>query len=191
MGKKIYVIQGHPDSTSFSYELADAYVRGAGGEGDELKRVNLAELDFELSVPNPSGADMEPDLVKCQEDVLWAEHIVLVYPIWWGSMSALLKGFLDRVFIQGFAYSLRPDSQLWEKLLNGRSARAIMTMDGPVWHNHLMYGKPAEKMVQKSVLEFCGIHPVHLTNIGPVDEMTEHQKELWLQKMESAGSDRN
>jgi putative NADPH-quinone reductase len=191
MNSNIYVIQGHPKSESFCFELADAYTRGALEAGCELRNVNLADLDFELSVPDPAQAQPEPDLEKAREDILWADHIVFVYPVWWGSMPALLKGFLDRVLTPGYAFKMRNESVLWEKLLDGRSARMIVTMDGPVWHNHLMYGKPAERTMQKSVLEFCGISPVHITAVGPVDQMTDKQKDSWLQKVEELGGDGN
>jgi putative NADPH-quinone reductase len=191
MNTNIYVIQGHPHSKSLCFELADAYARGAVEAGCQLRNVNLADLKFELSVSDPAQAEIEPDLQKARQDLLWADHIVFVYPIWWGSMPALLKGFLDRVLTPGYAFKMKNDSVLWEKLLDGRSARMIITMDGPVWHNHLMYGKPAERTMQKSILEFCGITPVHITSLGPVDNMTDKQKESWLQKVEELGTDRN
>jgi len=189
MDKNIYVIQGHPDPESFCGELANAYMRGGAGNGYEFRSVNLTDLDFQLSVSNPEAASLEPDLEKAREDIQWADHLVLAYPIWWGSMPALLKGFLDRLLIPGFAYSLRDESQLWEKLLVGRSARIIVTMDGPVWHNHLMFGKPAERSMRKSILEFCGIQPVHVTSVGPVDQMTDQQRANWLQKVEESGAE--
>jgi len=191
MSRNILIIQGHPNRKSFCAELEAAYVQGAHTAECQIETLVLADLDFAVSVPSPETAELEPDMTRAQELLTWADHLVLFYPIWWGGMPALLKGFFDRVLQPGFAYRYRPDSQLWDKLLLGKSARVIVTMDGPIWHNHLTYGKPAERAIQKSVLEFCGIHPVHLTNLGPLSTATDTHRAEWIRKVEGLGQTRD
>ncbi len=118
-----------------------------------------------------------------QKKILWADHIVWIYPVWWGSVPALLKGFLDRVLIPGFAFKKREGSVWWDKFLTGRTSRIISTMDQPAWYFWLVYGEPSNRMMKRTVLEFCGIKPVEVTSIGPIRMSTEKFREKWLGKV--------
>jgi NAD(P)H dehydrogenase (quinone) len=100
--------------------------------------------------------------------IKWADHLVFVYPTWWGTMPALLKGFIDKVFLPGFGFKYRKDSVWWDKLLTGKSARLIVTMDTPPWYFRWVYGRPSHNAMKKSTLEFCGVKPVKIISIGPV-----------------------
>ncbi|MFN6944669.1 MAG: NAD(P)H-dependent oxidoreductase [Cytophagaceae bacterium] len=183
--KKILIIQGHPDKESFCHALAEVYCKGAQTEGAEVRILNTGELDFNpnLSYGYRQRTPLEPCLEKAQADVLWAEHIVIVYPVWWGMAPAVLKGFLDRVFLPGFAFQKRPNSLWWDKLLKGRTARIITTMDQPTWYYRLVYGRPSTKAIKKLTLEFCGIKPVKVTSIGPIRLSKERFREKWLEKV--------
>src|SRR5262245_38670050 len=90
MKKRILVILGQPDRKSFGAALAQAYVEGAREADIEIREIYLGEIEFN---PAPTGKiEMEPDLVQAQAAIKWAEHLVFVYPIWWGTIPALLKG---------------------------------------------------------------------------------------------------
>ncbi len=115
-----------------------------------------------------------------QEAIRWAEHLVFVYPIWWGTMPALLKGFLDRAFVPGFACCYYENSIGWERCLAGRSARLIVTMDAPPWYFHWVYGKPGYRAMEKTVLYFCGMKPVRGRCLGSVRHSSAGQRERWL-----------
>jgi NAD(P)H dehydrogenase (quinone) len=110
--KKVLIIMGHPNKDSFGNSLADVYERGAINANAEIRRINLADLSFDpiLHQGYKEIQTFEPDLQKAQQDILWAEHLVFVYPIWWGNLPALVKGFVDRVFLPGFAFKYRPNS---------------------------------------------------------------------------------
>src|SRR5690554_4128609 len=141
---KILVILGHPRQNSYCGALAKAYSRGALAAGAQVENLILTDLSFEASVlvTSPQHQYMEPDLVRARELILWADHLVFIFPTWWGSMPALLKGFLDRVFTPGFAFrELQPD--VFEKKLAPRSAQIITTMDTPIWVDRLINGAPA------------------------------------------------
>ena len=124
MTKRILVILGHPANKSFCGALADSYVKGAEAAGNEVRLISLGNLSFDPVLHNGYATiqELEPDLVTAQAAITWAQHIVFVYPIWWGAMPALLKGFIDRVFLPGFAFKYREGSQFWDRLLSGRSA---------------------------------------------------------------------
>ena len=145
--KKILIINGHPDKESLGHELALRYQEGAEKSVAEVKFVNLIDLDFTpvLKHGYHKRTELEPDLVQIQQDIKEADHLVFVYPTWWGTYPALLKGFIDRVFLPNFAFKYRDNSLLWDKLLTNKSARLIVTMDTPNWYYNLIYKKPGQE----------------------------------------------
>lgn len=185
MPKNIVVIFGHPDSRSFCKAIADTYIASAKASGHEVRFVPLGELSFDpvLRQGYRSEQTLEPDLVSVQDAIRWAQHVVLIYPIWWGAMPALLKGMIDRVFLPGFAFRYRKDSQFWDRLLAGRSAHVITTMDTPPWYYRLIYRMPGHHQIKKTILEFSGIKPVKVTSLGPVRYATSARREQWLRRV--------
>lgn len=189
MTKKTLIILGHPNKDSFCGALAASYRDGAVASGSEVREVFLADLRFDpvLHSAYESSQELEPDLVAAQESIKWADHIVWVYPIWWGTMPALLKGFLDRTFLPGFAFKYRENSRWWDKYLTGRSARMIVTMDAPPLYDSLMYFGGGRRTMKKAVLEFCGIKPVGVTAFGSVRASDEAKRAKWLASVRQLG----
>lgn len=166
MKKKILIIFGHPSLKSFNKEIADAYERGAK-RNHQVKTLYLAKLTFDpiLHASNDSAQPLEKDLQKAQRAISWADHLVFVYPIWWGAMPALLKGFIDRAFTTGFAYSYKTGKH--EKLLVGKTASLLLTSGGATFWYYLI-GRLMNLPVTVSVFRFCGIKPRHQKFIGSV-----------------------
>src|SRR6218665_2314714 len=189
MGRKITVILGHPDPASYCGALADAYVEAARQAGHEVRFFKLGEIAFDpvLHHGYRQIQPLEPGLVEVQQAITWAEHLVFVFPMWWGGLPAPLKGFFDRVFLSGFAFKYRKGSQLWDKLLKGRSARAFVTMDTPGWYYTLFYRRPLHLQLRKTILEFCGIKPVGITVFAPVRFADDQRRAKWLDKVRLAG----
>jgi putative NADPH-quinone reductase len=187
--KKILLIMGHPNKDSLGNALADAYQAGTEETGAEFKRLNLEDLDFDMNLHlgYKEIQELEPDLKKAQELIIWAEHLVFVYPTWWATMPALLKGFIDRTFLPGFAFKYKKDSPWWDKLLAGRSARIITTMDAPYFYYWLVYGNAGHKAMKKATLEFCGVKPVKITTFGSVKNSTPEKRGKWLAKVKDLG----
>lgn len=187
--KKILIINGHPDRESYCHALADAYKKGALASGAEVKEIVLADLQFDpiLHFGYRKRTELEPDLIEAWEKIKWAEHLVWVYPVWWGSVPALLKGFIDRVFLPGFGFKKRENSLLWDPLLKGRSARIISTLDQPVWFYWLVNRRPSHWAMKRLTLNFCGIKPVRCTTIGPIRLSTNTFRTRWLEKVERLG----
>lgn len=188
--KKTLLILGHPDNDSFCGALADEYQKGAEEAGVELERLNLSELSFDPVLKSGYRViqELEPDLKKAQELILWAEHIVFVYPTWWASMPALLKGFIDRVFLPGFAFKYLGDGPWWDKLLKGRSARIISTMDAPRIYFFFVYFNAGINAMKRATLYFCGIKPVELTIFSKVKNSDAAKREKWKQKVFELGT---
>ncbi len=190
MPKKTLLILGHPDNTSFCGALADAYQEGAEESSVEFRRTDLADLSFDpiLHKGYREIQALEPDLQKAQEDITWAEHLVFVYPIWWATMPALLKGFLDRVFLPGFAFKYRKDSPWWDRYLKGKSARVITTMDAPLMYFWLVNWNAGHRAMKKATLEFSGVKPVKITSFGQVKNSSAEKRQKWLQQAAKLGA---
>ena len=188
MQKKILVILGQPQRQSYGGALAQAYVDGAREAGAEVKELYLGDIKFNACAAG-GPAELEPELRQAQEAIKWAEHLVFVYPIWWGTIPALLKGFIERTFIPGFAVNFRANSPLWDKLLVGRSARVIVTLNTPSWVYRWYFGRPGHNTMKKTILQFCGIKPVRITEIGPIKDSTDEKRKKWLQQVRLLGAE--
>lgn len=193
VAKKILVVLGHPASGSYCGSLADIYAEAARQAGAELRKIHLGDLAFDpvLHEGYSRRQPLEPDLVAAQEAIAWADHLVFVYPIWWGAMPALMKGFIDRVFLPGFAFRYRPNSTLWDRLLAGRSAHLLVTMDAPPWYFRWINRMPGHNQMKKTILEFSGIKPVRITSFGPVIGSSAAQREKWADNARRFGGRAN
>lgn len=185
----VLVIRGHPRDDSLCAALAAAYVKGAREVGVEVRELVLAGLDFDPNVRelSPARQDLEPDLVHARELVERSDHLVFVYPTWWGTMPALLKGFLDRLLIPGWAFRFHSDHKHWDRLLAGRTAELITTMDTPPWVHRLFNRRPGHNAMRRATLGFCGIRTTAETVFGPVALSDERQRAAWLQDVEDRG----
>ena len=190
MKKNILVILGHPDTNSFCGSLTRAYIDSAKASGSEVRELQLGELEFDPILWNGYNKiqELEPDLAKAQELILWSNHIVFVYPNWWGAMPALMKGFFDRVFLPGFAFKYRENSQFWDKLLSGRTAHLMVTMDTPPWYYRWIYHRPGHNEMKRTILEFCGIKVVKISEFAPMKASNQQQREKWLAIAKNLGS---
>ena len=187
--KKILVILGHPSKNSFNQALMESYIKGAKKSKFEIRKLILKDMKFDpiLHEGYNKIQDLEPDLIEAQKDISWADHIVIIYPIWWGVMPALLKGFLDRTFLPGFAFHFRPGKTLPLQLLKGKSARIISTTGGSRWIYYI-FGHPGNKAFSRFTLKFVGISPVKQSIFSSVrEDMTKKTALKILKKVEKLG----
>ena len=186
---KILIINGHPDKESFCFALAERYKLGAESLNTECNLINLIDLKFNpiLSSGYREVSPLEPDLVMMQQAIINADHIVFVYPNWWGTYPALLKGFIDRVFLPNFAFKYVENSPLPKQLLKGRSARLIVTMDTPKWYYWLVLRNPGHRTMKTGILGFTGIKPVSISTFTVVKSSNELKRKKWLVEVEELG----
>jgi putative NADPH-quinone reductase len=187
--KKILIINGHPDKKSFCFALAESYKKGADASWLECKLVHLIDLEFNpiLTSGYRVVSELEPDLIQIQQDILFAEHLVIVYPNWWATFPALLKGFIDRVFLPNFAFKYHEEDPFWDKLLKGKTARLIVTMDTPKWYYCLINRNAGHNAMKIGVLEFCGIKPVKISSFSGIRKSNEAKRKKWLDEVEQLG----
>jgi putative NADPH-quinone reductase len=187
MGKRITIIDGHPDPepNRFVHALADAYAAGAAAH--EVRRINVSELDFPLLRSRSEWEQQAPPaaIAEAAAAIAWAEHLVLLYPLWLGDVPALFKGFLEQVARPGSAFRYR-EKGLPEKLWAGRSARVIVTMGMPGALYRLFYRAHSLKSLERNILKFVGISPVSSTVIGMVETSAERRAE-WLDHVTELG----
>lgn len=181
-GKRVCVIAAHDSDGTFGSALAQAYVDAARQAGHEVELLALDRLAFDPILHHGYKVvqELEPDLKKAQELITWANHLVFVFPVWWGGIPALLKGFLDRIMLPGFAFKYQKGKAFPAKLLTGRSAHLLVTMDTPPWYYRLVYRAPAIRQMKTTTLEFCGIAPVKTLTCGPILDSTPDKRTAWL-----------
>lgn len=185
----ILLIVGHPRAGSLCHALADAYEAGARDAGADLVRLDLRDLAFSRDVETEAMSlqETEPDVARTRELVTWAEHLVFVYPTWWGTMPSLLKGFLDRLLLPGFAFRHSENAIGYEGLLGGRSAHLITTMDTPPAIYRLAYRAPGHNAMRRATLGFCDIAPTRVTAFGSVLNSDIARRARWIERVRREG----
>lgn len=193
MSKRILLIQGHPDAghPHLGPALEASYAKGASSAGHAVRQITLAAVDFPLlrSQKEWEEGSIPPSLKPAQDDIAWSEHIVFFFPLWLGDMPALLKGFLEQVARPGFAIIREKGGSPWgSKGLKGRSARVVVTMGMPALVYRWYFRAHSIKSLERNVLGFVGIAPVHETLIGLTDNMKPADAAKWLRKLERLGA---
>jgi putative NADPH-quinone reductase len=189
--KRILLIQGHPDpkGNHLGQALAQAYADGAAEAGHKLRRVEVAQLDFPVlrDAEDWEHGKLPAALKPAQDDIAWAQHIVVFFPLWLGDMPALLKAFLEQVARPGFAFHDDGNGGFGKKGLTGRSARVVVTMGMPALVYRYYFRAHSVKSLERNVLGFVGIAPVHETLIGMVDHMHAKERERWFARLRTLG----
>ena len=188
---RILIIQGHPDASErhFGHALADAYAQGAREGGHEVRSVEVARLDFPLlrSQAEWKSGPLPPAIAPVQQDILWAQHLVFFFPLWMGDMPALLKAFIEQVARPDFAFDPQHGGPHGQKALRGRSARVVVTMGMPAVVYRYVFRAHSVKSLERNVLGFIGIAPIHETLIGNVEAPEELVRARWLAKLQKLG----
>jgi len=191
--KKILVLLGHPNTDTLSGHLASVYAEAATLAGHEVRRVNLGELSFDpiLHKGYREIQALEPDLLALQEDFKWCDHLMLVYPIWWLSAPALLKGLIDRLWLPGFAFRYHKSKSGkrrlgWDQLLKGRTARMVVLIQASPILEYLAFGDFTNEMAH-GTLGFAGIK-THVTKVGHSETLTPKALAKWEEKMRKLGA---
>ena len=187
---KVLIINGHPRKGSFSEALVEAYAAGATDAGADVSILIVSDLFFNPNVitHSPRNQHHEADILNAQQQIAAADHLVFIYPTWWGTMPALLKGFIDRVFTPGFAFEeIEGGVSGYQQLLRGKSAQVISTMDTPLLVNRLINKSAGNNAIKKATLEFCGIRPVEVMNFSPLKKADAAKRATWLDQTARLG----
>lgn len=188
--RQITIIQGHPDPARnrLLHAMADAYAEGARGAGHQVRQVEIAALDFPWlrRQEDFETGETPAGLLEAQEAIRWAEHLVILYPLWLGGMPALLKAFLEQVLRPGFAFDYLPKGKV-AMHLRGRSARVVVTMGMPALAYRWFFMAHSLKSLTRNILKFCGIKPVAWSLYGMVGGQSDEVRQGWLEEMRALG----
>lgn len=185
--KNIAIIDGHPDLREgrYCHALVNAYAQSAAAAGHRIRRITLASIRIPMLHNSEEWEDgaFAADLREAADAIDWADHLVIVYPIWLGTMPALLKAFFEQVFRPGFAIR-RGSGGTRGGLLNGRSARLIVTMGMPSPVFRFLYLGEGVAVMKRGILQFAGVNPIRTTLIGNVDAIGPARRRKWLGRIE-------
>ncbi|MER8466058.1 NAD(P)H-dependent oxidoreductase [Mesorhizobium sp. M1396] len=192
MSRRILIVVGHPDPAPdrLCRGLAQAYGEGAEQAGHAVRRVDLAAIEFPMlrTMRDFEHGVIPESLRDAAEAIVWAEHIVFVFPLWLGTMPAMLKAFLEQVMRPGTAFAY-PDkgSGFTRTLLRGRSARVLVTMGMPSVLYRLWFLGHGIAGMRRSILHFVGISPVRETLFGMVAGAGDAKRAKWIRQMRTLG----
>lgn len=192
VGQRILTLQGHPDPSGshLCHALESAYAEGATQAGHTVRRVDVARLDFPLlrSQHDWEHGTLPQSLTQAQDDVAWASHLVLFFPLWMGDMPALFKGFLEQLARPGFAFKGDATNPFAKKGLTGKSARVVVTMGMPAVVYRWYFRAHSVKSLERNILGFVGVAPVRETLVGLVDKLDQQAVESWCRKLRQLGA---
>ncbi|GAA4333400.1 NAD(P)H-dependent oxidoreductase [Pigmentiphaga soli] len=194
MGKRIAVIVGHPDPDDNRYGrvLARTYAEAARRAGHEAREIDVGRLDFPLlrtrAEWNAPGA-LPDSLRAAQQDIGWADHLAIFFPLWMGTVPALLKGFFEQVLRPGFAIAATDDDARYHRLLAGKSARVVVTMGmaAPIYRWY--FGAGGVRGLERNILAFCGIAPIRTTMIGMIANRNDSARKRALDRIRRYGTE--
>ncbi|MDP3895946.1 MAG: NAD(P)H-dependent oxidoreductase [Mesorhizobium sp.] len=189
MPKNVLIINGHPDPRPerFVHALSAAYAEGAEANGHKVRRIVLGELDVPILRRREDWQDapVPPQLADAAASIVWADHLVILYPLWLGDMPALLKAFLEQIGRPGVAIDKAARS-LSPGLWKGKSGRLVVTMGMPAFVYNWYFGAHSVKSLKRNILNFVGVSPVRSSIVGMVEGSAESRAE-WLETMRSLG----
>jgi len=158
---KVLVIYAHPVEGSYTSACRDRLLAGLDAAQHDVRLHDLHAEDFrpELSAQERTdqfaSPDTKPDIAPHAADLQWCDALVLVYPTWWSGQPAMLKGWIDRVWVHGVAYDLPEGAnRIRPRLTNIRRIAAVTTHGSPKWIN-MAQGEPGKRIVTRSIRLLC------------------------------------
>lgn len=184
---KCNVIYSHPNPKSFCHAILETVVDVLKSKKNEVEIRDLYGIGFD---PVLKGSDftalqsgeMPHDIKKEQNLITWADYLIMIHPVWWTGLPAMIKGYIDRVLSYGFAYSIDADGV--HGLLKGKKVVILNTQGTPegVYESSGMWN--AMRMTSdKGVYEFCGLEVVNHSFFPGVPSVSNEVRKGYLVKI--------
>lgn len=190
MPRTVCIIQGHPDAANkhLCHAIADAYADGARAARAEVRRIDLGNMIIPL-LRDPADFLSEPPaaIVAAQNAIRESQHIVVVYPLWLGTMPAVVKAFFEQLCRKGFAIEADAKGGWPKQMLKGRSARVIVTMGMPAAAYRLVFGAHGVRGFESGILGMAGVKPIRETLIGGVGALNRNRVEALFARIRRLG----
>lgn len=183
---KILIIYAYPHHDSFNGAIMSNLMENLKSE-HQVKIIDLYQEDFDPVLRFDKthlrrNLQFDREMTKYRDLTVWSEHLIFIFPIWWGGMPAILKGFIDRVFAAGFIYKykgLRPEALQ----LKGRTAAILTTHDTPAFYVRFFqqdYGKVLKNQVLKTM---AGVKTTKFLQVSFLRRSTETKRQKFLNKV--------
>lgn len=187
---KFLVIYAHPNPQSFNHAIFEKVTSTLKSRESEFRIIDLYSENFNVTLnakdfETLQKGKMPEDVQRYQQDIVWADKLIFIFPVWWWSYPAILKGFIDRVFLHGFAYTF--DKNGLKKLLKNEKALIFMTTGGPKEEyekNNVV--QILQRPLSQGILSFCGIENSEFHIFYAVPSSTEEQRKSYLDEVEEA-----
>ena len=187
---KIVIVVEHARKVTYCERLGQAYRDGAISNGHDATLFVLSKMFFDPILHEGFSKEqpLEPDLADAQAAIGAADHLVVIFPLWFGTLPAILKGFIERIMQPGFAMKSDSSVRGYTPLLTGKSARVIITMGMPAWLYQTFFLSHGIRALQRNIFKFTGFSPVRTTMFGMVHSATNDTISRWTDAMRRKGS---
>ncbi|GGB32509.1 dehydrogenase [Roseibium aquae] len=188
--RSIAIVNGHPDSSPshLCSAIAKAYLAGASAAGHECELIQIGDLEFDLLRSEAEYAGpVPPALQPAANSLIAADHVVLIYPLWLGTLPAATKAFLEQVFHKETVFEQPEGARFPIGKFKGKSARIIVTMGMPTLIYRYFYGAHSLKSLERNIFKFIGFKPVRDTVFGMVEAVGDAKRQKWLRQVEQLG----
>jgi len=190
---KVLIIYSHPWGGSYNYAILQNMVEGLKKSGHSFDLIDLNKEKFdpvfkkeELALYNKGGY-LDPKIKKYQEKINNSNHLIFIYPTWWGFTPAILKGFIDKVFLKKWAYYIHPNYKVEKYLTFIKSATIITTMNSP-WIFYFLFLKPAIIFLfGRNFLKLCGIKKIKFLILNNINGKSKSGRERFLKRVKKYG----
>lgn len=186
---RIFLLNGHPDGAPerFCAALTEAYAAGARRSGHEVRRLDLGAMDVPLirTAEQSNKGEVAPDAQRVQDALVWADHVVMVFPLWLDDQPAYLRALFEQVFRYGFVHENFDNTK---KRLKGKTVHTVMTMGVSTWQYRFKSRSYGLKMLETGLWKYAGMKPVKRTLIGFIHGIDEASRKAWLKTMQDAGA---
>lgn len=191
MTKQICIVQGHPhdNPSHFCRALGSAYQESAEAAGHGVDMVDLGKMDIPF-LRDPKDFPKPParQFIEAQKKVKSADHIVVFYPLWLGTMPALVKAFFEQLTRNEFAIAETEGPGWPRKMLKGKSARVVVTMGMPASAYKVFFGAHGVKSFEVAILGMAGFKPIKDTLIGGAGNLSPKKAKKHLARMRELGA---
>lgn len=181
---KTLIIYAHPNPKSFNAGICDAVQAEVKAQGGEVRIHDLYKMNFNPVLKSDDFTELfegrvPKDVQPLQDDIRWADMLVLIFPTWWVSVPALMKGYFDRVLTNGFAFSYGPGGP--EGLLKGKQAMVFQTTGTPgEVYSQTGMTRAMNMTSDVGVLNFCGIDVAAHEFFNAVPYVTDEERKAML-----------
>jgi putative NADPH-quinone reductase len=191
--KRIVIIQGHPDPAGnrLGHALANAYAKGARNAGHQVTLIDIAHLEIPfVRTQQEYDHDAIPaGLRESRQAIFAADHIAIFFPLWLGTMPALLKAYLEQVIrAEPVPADQQPNLAELQTRLKGKSARVVVTLGMPAFIFRWYFGGHGVRCVTRGILEICGVRPARYTLLGQVATVSPAKRTQWIAALQQLGA---